>query len=179
MKTSVKGALALGAAAVLLAGGAGTLAYWSADGEVDAGTISSGRIDLSDLTCDDDWKDADDSVVSAVVPGDVVTKSCTGSLTGEGENLFATIEVDQDSVADTLQLLRSGGSTADTLDVAATLNSPADADEVPVGSTATPVSFDLTVTYPYGAGINDDSQGATTAALDDLQVYVTQVRGDA
>ncbi|MCX6408001.1 MAG: alternate-type signal peptide domain-containing protein [Propionibacteriales bacterium] len=176
MKTSVKGALALSAAAVLLAGGAGTLAYWSADGKVDAGAISSGRIVMSGMSCSDSWKTADGAVVTAVVPGDVVTKSCSGTLTGEGENLLAKVEINQDSVARTLSLLGAEGGTADTLDVAAVLTSPSGADRVPVGSSPTDVSFDLTVTYPYGSGVNDDSQDATTAALDNLQVYVTQVR---
>lgn len=180
MKTSVKGALALGAAAVLLAGGAGTLAYWTADGSVDAGTITSGSLSLSGLRCDDTWTAAGGTgsgVITKVVPGDVVKKSCSGTLTGSGENLRAKIAVDPDSVAGTLRLLGAGGTTADTLDVAAVLTGPSGASSVVVGSTATPVSFDLTVTYPYDRnGANNDSQAATTAALDNLKVVVTQVR---
>ena len=51
MKKSTKGAVAAGAAAVLLLGGAGTLAFWNADGTAEGGTLTAGTLELTDLTC--------------------------------------------------------------------------------------------------------------------------------
>ena len=44
MKKSTKGAVAAAAAGVLLLGGAGSLAYWTADGAADGGSITAGGI---------------------------------------------------------------------------------------------------------------------------------------
>ena len=51
MKKSTKGALAAGGAAVLLLGGAGSLAYWTASGSVPGGSLTSGSMTLSSVTC--------------------------------------------------------------------------------------------------------------------------------
>ena len=55
MNRSTKGAIAAGAAAVLLMGGAGSLAFWTADGDVDGGTVTAGTLSLTDLECDTTW----------------------------------------------------------------------------------------------------------------------------
>ncbi len=55
MNRSTKGAIAAAAAAVLLLGGAGSLAYWSADGEVGGDTITSGSFTLTALPTADGW----------------------------------------------------------------------------------------------------------------------------
>ena len=73
MKRSTKGALATAAAAFLLLGGAGTLAYWTDDAVVDGGEVDSGSIGLQNVTCFPDWTYMDSvgtEAVEEIVPGD-------------------------------------------------------------------------------------------------------------
>ena len=55
MKKSTKGAVAVAAAAVLLTGGAGTLAYWSDSVDLPGGSISSGSLSLGTPDCGSGW----------------------------------------------------------------------------------------------------------------------------
>ncbi len=95
MNKTTKGSLAAGAAAVLLLGGAGSLAYWTDAATIDGGTINSGYLTLDNGSCDAEWvygpdnRRAGDTVVN-FVPGDVVTKDCTFIIGAQGDNLAAT-----------------------------------------------------------------------------------------
>ncbi len=51
MKKATKGAIAAAGAGVLLLGGAGTLAYWTADGAAAGSDITAGDLDLTAGTC--------------------------------------------------------------------------------------------------------------------------------
>lgn len=98
MKRSTKGALAIGAAAVLLMGGAGTLAYWSDTIDVPGGDITSGELKLENATCASGWEYADGTAsagaaVDLVVPGDVIAKECTFDVVATGTNLNADLVV--------------------------------------------------------------------------------------
>jgi len=53
MNKTIKGSLAAGAAAVLLLGGAGSLAYWTDAADIDGGTITAGTLTLDAGTCGD------------------------------------------------------------------------------------------------------------------------------
>jgi len=106
MKKSTKGAFAAGTAAVLLLGGAGTMAYWSATGTVPGGSFTSGELKLINEDCDGagagsgtGWFfDAEETAASKeyvaedrLVPGDVLTKTCTYEIQATGEHLRATL----------------------------------------------------------------------------------------
>src|SRR5215217_5394916 len=95
MKRSTKGALAAAAAGVLLLGGAGSLAYWTADGNANGGSITAGTLTLSNGTCDTAWVHtsgpATGDDVTLFVPGDVITKDCTFTVGATGDNLKAEI----------------------------------------------------------------------------------------
>ena len=54
MKKSTKGALAASSAAVLLLGGAGSLAFWSDSQDVGSANITSGELTLGAPDCSDD-----------------------------------------------------------------------------------------------------------------------------
>jgi alternate signal-mediated exported protein len=174
MKNSTKAAIATGAAAVLLLGGAGTLAYWTDEGTVSAGTITAGNIHLQNLQCPSAWTyaDADQELpagtVTKVVPGDTIEKECTATVIGEGDHLFADIDLDQDSVDAVAAALGT-----DELTVTAAQTAPS-GGHVPISSTPTDVAFTITVVYPHGAE-NNDSQGQTTAPLAGLKVTLVQV----
>ncbi len=103
MKKSSKGAVAAAAAGVLLLGGAGSLAFWSATDTVNGVSVAAGELKLSAATCTG-WK-FDGSEVTAnkayvpatdkIVPGDVLTQSCDYTITAKGEHLRATLLASQ------------------------------------------------------------------------------------
>src|SRR4051794_29804387 len=99
MKKSTKGALAAAVAAVLLLGGAGTLAFWNASSPVAGGTLTTGTLKLSDVECEPTWTEGADTDVALLVPGDTVTKECTADIELTGDHISATVELDDASVA--------------------------------------------------------------------------------
>lgn len=108
MNKSTKGALAAGAAAVLLTGGAGTLAYWSDTADVGTTNIASGSLSLSAPVCTGtglhDWEldgaGAYTPGVTTIVPGDSISKVCDATLTLAGEHVGATLAIDTTSFTD-------------------------------------------------------------------------------
>ena len=96
MKKSTKGALATSAAAVLLLGGAGTLAYWNDIGTVPGGTIQSGQLQLGTPDCGSGWTLDGGAAFTTqlLVPGDTLTKVCTVDLVATGAHLGADLVVD-------------------------------------------------------------------------------------
>lgn len=169
MKKSTKGAVAAAAAAVLLLGGAGTLAFWTDDAEVPGGTLTAGNLTLEDADCADaTWKhDEDDTDVTLLVPGDSIYKECNVTLNGTGDHLKATVEVDEDTVAD----LTLGN---ETLEVGATVVAPAGIDATAVAvSGPTTVTVRITVDWDYGTEDNDSKLASDT--LDAIGLIATQV----
>lgn len=103
MKKSTKGAVAAGAAAVLLLGGAGSLAYWNATGTVPGGVFNSGELLITNQDCDPgagtgsvwtlDGATAFNPATDLIVPGDTLTKICTFDVTATGTHLVADLTV--------------------------------------------------------------------------------------
>lgn len=182
MKKTTKGALAVGTAAVLLLGGVSTLAYWTDSSTVDGTTLNSGNMELGAGTCDAWLIDTEelpspafDPAADKIVPGDVLTRSCTYSLTGEGNHL----KVEFDASASP----SFTGDLASALDLDATIK--VGADEVTPGTPVTvsddtgadlseTVSVDYTVTFPYGA-TEDNTTQDLSATLGDITLTATQV----
>jgi alternate signal-mediated exported protein len=183
MKKSTKGAIATGAAAVLLLGGAGTLAYWSATEVVDGDTITAGDLALATPDCGDWTLDSDedapdvvfDPTTDQVVPGDVITSSCVVQFTAVGEHLRATIEATPG--VNSTNLFATGELTLDVGDLGY-----ADTDTGPF-TTATELTEDnnedyievpLTITFSAAA---DDvaNQGNVQSVLDDITLSAEQV----
>ncbi|MFB2582306.1 alternate-type signal peptide domain-containing protein [Herbiconiux sp. P15] len=113
MNAVTKGAIAAGAAVVLLTSGLGTLAFWSSSASVADGTLSSGYLSLSvqnPLWYDISEGDAQpfDPAVDTIVPGDVILYTADAVVAGEGRNLEATL------LADTADL---GGDLLPYIDV--------------------------------------------------------------
>ena len=100
MKKFMKAAIATGAAGALLLGGAGTMALWSANDTIDAGTVSTGHLTLEAVGVGT-WADATEGAATTVftpatdhlVPGDTVTYSQTVSIAADGKNLKGTLDV--------------------------------------------------------------------------------------
>lgn len=178
MKKTTKAAIAAGAAAVLLLGGAGTLAFWSDSVTIDGGEVNSGSLALSDATCDAGWVYAAGNAnagepVSLIVPGDSVTKDCTFTVTATGDNLEATLDtpdtvpVTSEPAAPTLQATASAAYTIDGVAASNTITSANDGDVITAA---------ITVDFPFGdaATINANDTQGILAALDDITVTLTQ-----
>ena len=169
MKKTTKGALAAGAAAVLLLGGAGTLAYWTDSATVSGGELTAGELDLSDVTCASTWTEGADTDVELLVPGDTVTKECTGTITMTGDHISATVALDDDSVEDAEAAFNLPTTAGDAVSISAALTG---------GGTVTssgPVSITITVAWPYGTVPDNDAQGVSTSELDGLVLNAVQV----
>lgn len=184
MKKSTKGALAAGGAAVLLLGGAGTLAFWTAETDLDGGDVTSGELRLENAACDADWVYAEGAAsegetVELFVPGDVITKDCTFDIVATGDNLSATLTVPDTAEFGTVE----PAAASLTADVTATYVDgvgaalPATISEDDSG----PVTATLTVTFPFGTDetgtpqVNANDTQDVTATLDAITVSLVQI----
>jgi len=176
MKKSTKGALAGGAAAFLLLGGAGSLAYWTDNGDVTGTTVESGHLAVINNDCGTAaWQldNAGGAITGStrIVPGDTVTKDCSFEIEGEGDH-FASVAID---IASTNWNATSDATLVSKLGtVSATYEDSngdpiADGDNVPVGET---VSASFSFTFDT-ATTNHDAENAI-ATLDDIAITVTQ-----
>lgn len=200
MNKTFKGALGASAAAVLLLGGAGSLAFWSDDAEVNGGTVNSGYLTIDPLAsfgnapktaCEADWKHTNGltgkagTTVVNIVPGDIITKTCTFTVTAKGDNLQAT-----PTVPATIGYTTSKGGSAVTpasldLPVAATyaLGAPgatgtefSGTSKVTEDDNGKTLTTKITVSFPYsllnGKNVNDTQNLLVT--LNKLEVKLVQ-----
>lgn len=94
MQKITKGALASGAAALLLIGGGSTLALWSDSEVITGGEITFGALELTPGV-----ENATETSSIELVPGDDDTIVNTYTVTAEGDGLEATIAVTDPSVS--------------------------------------------------------------------------------
>lgn len=177
MKKTTKGALAAGGAAVLLLGGAGSLAYWTAGSTVNGGSVNSGHLKLTDTTtggCSaavwviDGAEDRPgitfDPATMKLVPGDVITKTCTYSIDAVGEHLRANASVTGGSAT---------GALAPFLTVAGTFtDGGTPLTSITEANNNDALTAKITVTFN---GASDNTSFDLNAVLSDLAVTLTQV----
>ena len=104
-RRSLKGAIALAAAGLILAGGGGTYALWSDQVTLNGGDVNAGQLKLTD-TQPGAWFDLSSGTATAipdiaafhVVPGDVIEYRVTSTVEAQGDNLKATLAADPASV---------------------------------------------------------------------------------
>lgn len=178
MRHSVKGALAAAGAVGVLVGGTGTLAFWTDTVTVPGVTgITSGTMKLTDTTvggCGSvGWViDASESPAggafvpasSLLVPGDVLSKTCTFSVAATGTHLRATIGVSAPSISGTLaSALTVAGTFTKAGSPVTTLTSADD------GATVTAT---ITVTFDPASGNATQSK---VADVGDYGVTLSQI----
>ncbi|MGF7122340.1 alternate-type signal peptide domain-containing protein [Rhodococcus sp. AG1013] len=148
MNKQTKGAIAAGAAALLLAGGAGSFALWSDTETLNGGTISSGKLSLETVGTPGWTKGGSPVTISSykAVPGDVLVYNAKAKIGAVGDNLHATLKADASSITGDPELL-----AALAPQTTATLNG----DALATGAT--------------GVAINQDNDGQTV----DVQVTFT------
>jgi alternate signal-mediated exported protein len=151
MNKATKGAIAAGAAGILLLGGAGTFALWADTDAIDPASISTGVLTLGVGT--GEWYDATAGTTGTIsdintfniVPGDTVTYTTPVTVTAQGDNLKGKLTIDKAALA---------SSAADYLTVSVSNTAPAhglsvDANGVIGFTTANTYTFDVTVTVVF------------------------------
>jgi alternate signal-mediated exported protein len=171
MNKFTKGAIATGAGIVLLLGGAGTFAYWNDSADIAAGDIESGTLSL--VAGVDGWEDQDGDTIAdindfLIVPGDELTFTGDYTIDATGDNLLATLDVDDtDFLADLPADLVGELSVSFSVDAVA---GPAEITSANDGDTVVVV---VTVTFPFGATVDNTTQ-AETVDLSSLDITLTQ-----
>ena len=175
MKKSTKGAIAAGAAGVLLLGGAGTLAYWTAEGDVTGIDVQAGELAIINDSCADaDWvfdgdEDEADKVYEAgdlIVPGDTLSKECSFEIQATGEHLRATVDVTNPTLGGDLaaSLDYTGSFQIDAVDVTD--------GEITEANDGDVVDATLSVTFDPNA---DNTTQTLSASLTDFSVLLEQI----
>ncbi|WP_461164804.1 alternate-type signal peptide domain-containing protein [Arthrobacter sp. R4-81] len=99
MNKATKGAIAAGAAGILLLGGAGTFALWEDTDSVDPASISTGVLTMA--VGAGSWYDATAGTTGTItniadfdiVPGDTITYTTPVTITAEGDNLDGEFKI--------------------------------------------------------------------------------------
>jgi len=172
MNKFTKGALAAGAGIVLLLGGAGSLAYWNATADLTSGSISSGS-----LTAESDGDGAFTPELDAIVPGDVVTYTETITVTGEGENLWVSLELTEGAISATTAADPEDEALAAALIDSASFTVDGAAytagDAINIGTGTSEIVVSIDVTFPFGSSVDNATQSGTVD-FDDFGLTVTQ-----
>jgi len=178
MNKTTKGSLAAGAAAVLLLGGAGSLAFWTDTADIAGTNITSGFMNLTDPDCGEGWLlQGTAYTTQRLVPGDTLTQTCTFVLEAEGDNLLADFDVEQGTglTGDprlTPELDLSTRYLVGATEVGTDLAPPTGVAVVD-GDT---ITIDMEIDWAYGVENNTSNvQGpGLTAALADIVFTATQ-----
>jgi alternate signal-mediated exported protein len=170
MNKATKGAIAAGAAGILLLGGAGTFALWSETAAISAGNVSTGELSLALTDTAGVWTHeggVTPVTVAGIVPGDVVTSTQQAVITASGDNIAGKFEVGTVSGALPIGVTASVTTveTEDDLTGTGSLLSFATAGEYSVDVVIT-LTFNTTGTTSQLEAINPD----------DLTLTLTLVR---
>lgn len=170
MNKKTKGAIAAGAAALLLAGGAGTFAVWSDTETVGGGTINAGKLSFDTAGSTPTWTDQDNDEIDLTnffaVPGDTLTYKTSAVIDAVGDNLTATIGVDTASFTGDAELVAALGTPNVVMKVeGATINEITEDND---GDTV-----DVEVSFTFNSAAENVTQ-IQTATLSDLTLTLTQ-----
>lgn len=171
MKKTTKGALAAGAAAVLLAGGAGTMAAWTGSQSLGGGNVSAGNLAITQQDAGNwHWGTAaapgaaiTDITQVSLVPGDSVTYTGTYKLALSGTNLKAKVTASGGALS---------GDLGSYLDVAPASN--VDLSNLTAANNNQVVNAGATITFKADTG-NTDGAGKS-ASLAGTTVTLQQVQ---
>jgi len=170
MKKSTKGAIAAAAGGVLLLGGAGTLAYWTEDVTIPGTAVESGHLEIANNTCGTATWQLDNgggtvSGTTRIVPGDVITKTCSFDIDGEGDHF--------DNV--TFSAGTPAWAASNALTSAITITDSYEVSGSPVGSTVNVGdTVDATISLEFDSATSGDTAEDLQATLNSVTVTATQ-----
>jgi alternate signal-mediated exported protein len=162
----LKSSLATTAGVALLLGGAGTLALWNDTAGINAGTVTSGVLDVTNASAGS-W----DKTIAKIVPGDTITYTDELQLTATGDNLKATVVSNIAAITNNI----TGATVTSTIvvtDSSDAVVTPA-AGKYTLGGGSYTATVTLTVTFPTSVS-NQVGQDLTTD-FRDVVITVTQV----
>lgn len=168
MNKTTKGAVAAGAAAVLLLGGAGTLAFWNAEGDIAGGSISSGSLQLTEPT-GGEWTLNGDPVANIasvlIVPGDELEYTAGWTIVATGNNLEADLSITG---------LDASGALEPFVDVTPTFEVEGNpATEITDQNNGNSLEATVAVDFPFGA-VADNASQELSLDLTGVKVALTQ-----
>jgi alternate signal-mediated exported protein len=173
MNKAMKGAIAAGAAGILLLGGAGTFALWSDSQDIDAGTVSTGQLSLTAAT--GTWTETDSETpipniaTYQIVPGDSLTYTTVVTIKAEGENLKARL-----TVPSILEAPVTDDTNATVTDVNLDVDFQIDDEDVAgIKVDGNIVSFDEVATYAIPVSITVDFTDVPVNTDQNLNVDLT------
>jgi alternate signal-mediated exported protein len=182
MNKATKGAIAAGAAGILLLGGAGTFALWEDTGNISAGTVSTGELKLTLGT--GTWTETatPGTPISIsnfdIVPGDSLTYTTTVTATATGDNLTGELKIDENSFDTAFGPLTSNYVTATVANTAADepglVIDDADPNVMTFVDSATPYTFNVTITVAFDAAAPDLTDQNLEIILPALAVTLEQ-----
>jgi alternate signal-mediated exported protein len=175
-----KAAIATGIAAVLLLGGAGTIAYWTGTGSATGTAVTSGELTVTGGTCAAWTYAASDGggAITDVVPGDTLQTVCSITVSGTGDHLGVTATLDASSAAfgETNPLVSALTLSEGAVEVdGEPVPDTGDGISISGGATHT-VSVEVTASFAYGdatATALNNTQNLT-ATLNNITINVVQ-----
>lgn len=180
MNKHTKGAIAAGAALLLLLGGAGTLSYWSDESSLAEGQISTGSLALGEAEWASGWVYAEGNArageaVTTIVPGDSIQRVATVTVDISGDNIQAQL-----STPASVDVTVAGDSQPTTLSMPVTATYLLDGEAAPATLTSANdgdvIQATIVVNFPFGSdAVNGNDTQNLVATLDGLTVGVTQI----
>ena len=181
MKKATKGAIAAGAAAVLLLGGLGSFALWSDEEPVSGGTINSGELNFASVPGSGNWTETSvapaadlgaDPAGFPIVPGDVLEYSTEYLVNWAGDNLRASITADFTGVTGDAALTAALATQVSVNGGALLPNGSA----VPLPLTASPQTITVEVTITFDAATAELVAQNESVNLNAFTLTLDQVR---
>ena len=173
MNRKAKGALAIGAGAIVLLGGAGSFALWSDTEDIAGGNITTGQFGL-DCGTTGAWTDVSPTMngstvitpgTDLMVPGDIWQYAGTCAVAATGKNMKATLGVD---------LGTGNGVPSDNFTVTTTVNGT-DSTTAPI-SVSNGDNFPVTVRVNFLASTPNLQDVGTAVSVSGMKVTLNQVR---
>lgn len=166
MNKLVKGSVAAAAGIALLMGGAGSLALWNDQVSVNAGSVSSGTLDIAPVA-GGGW----DQDIDFIVPGDSLTYTKNFTVTAIGDNLEAELASNIGTIVN--------GITGATFTTDFTVVNAANAPVAAVGGVyeltegVYTVTAEIVVDFP--STVNNQTGQAQTTNLSAVTIQINQV----
>lgn len=192
MNKMLKGSIAGAAGVALLLGGAGTFALWNGDASIAGATITAGTLTVE--ASEGTWSDGTGATIDPtdyfIVPGDTLTYATALAVNAQGDNLQASLNVPEGSIAATDGTAEQDVALNAALEVTTTLTTDIDGEvvETPaadgpfaVNASDGPQEYLVTVTVVFPSDVEGDDNDAQAGSVDlsGFDVTLTQTPAPA
>lgn len=182
MNKATKGAIAAGAAGILLLGGAGTFALWEDNESITGGTVSTGVMTLA--VGSGTWAETATPGTPInigtfdIVPGDSLTYTTTVTATATGDNLTGELKIEGSSLVTAFNALPAEHVTATVthtaVDGGGLLVDDTNANLMTFVESGTPYTFNVKITVAFSSVANELDDQNLDLALPALALKLEQ-----